>query len=81
MKVGNRVGILELLVFILEELDINLNMGIEEIKNKLIKRSMEYWEKQVKENAIVKHGKLRTYYTFKPKIKKEISSRLLKTGM
>ena len=40
-------------------------MGIDEMKNKLVKRSMENWEKQVKENAIVKHGKLRTYYTFK----------------
>ena len=53
------------IVFILEELDINLDMGIDEMKNKLVKRSMENWEKQVKENAIVKHGKLRTYYTFK----------------
>ena len=46
-------------------------MGIEEIKNKLIKRSRENWEKHVKENANVKHGKLRTSYTFKPKFKKK----------
>ena len=37
-------------------------MGIDEIKNKLIKRSMENWGKQVKENAIVKHGKIQTCY-------------------
>ena len=29
------------IVFILEELDINLDMGIDEVENKLIKRSME----------------------------------------
>ena len=57
-------------------------MGIDEIKNKLIKRSMKNWEKQVKENAIVKHEKLQTYNTIKPKIKKKkFTSRLSKTGM
>ena len=41
-------------------------MSIREIKSKLIKRSMECWK-----NAVVKHGKLRTYFCFKPNFKKE----------
>ena len=57
------------LVFILDELNIVMSIG--EIKSKLIKRSMEYWEKMLKENAVVKHGKLRTYFYFKPNFKKE----------
>ena len=61
MNVGNQSWYSGI-VFIFEELDINLDMCMEEIKNKLIKRSMENWGKQVKENAIVKHGGLRTYY-------------------
>ena len=67
------------IVFILEELDINLNMGIEEIKNTLIMRSMENWEKQVKENAIVRHGKLHTSYIFKTKLEKEIYLKAIKS--
>ena len=59
------------LVFILDELNIDVSMSIGEIKSKLIKRSMECWEKQLKENAVVKHGKLRTYFCFKPNFKKE----------
>ena len=58
--------------FIVNELDINLNMSLEQMKRKLIQRSMRYWEKQVTENAVIKRGKLRTYYTFKPIFKKEI---------
>ena len=58
--------------FIVNELDINLNMSLEQIKRKLIQRSMRYWENQVIENAVIKRGKLRTYYTFKPIFKKEI---------
>ena len=61
MNVGNQSWYSGI-VFIFEELDINLDMCMEEIKNTLIKRSMENWGKQVKENAIVKHGVLRTYY-------------------
>ena len=60
--------------FILEELDINLDMRVEEIKNKLINVSMEYWEKQGKENTVtcIRRRQLRTYYTFKPIFKKEM---------
>ena len=58
--------------FIVNELDINLDMSLEQIKRKLIQRSMRYWENQVIENAVIKRGKLRTYYTFKPIFKKEI---------
>ena len=47
-------------------------MSIEEIKSQLIKRSMELWEKQLHENAVVNDGKMRTYYIFKPTFKKEI---------
>ena len=39
---------------------------------KLIKRSMELWEKQLHENAVIKEWKMRTYYRFKPIFKKEI---------
>ena len=59
------------LVFILNELNIDVSMSIGEIKSKLIKRSMACWEKQLKENAVVKHGKFRTYFCFKPNFKKE----------
>ena len=48
-------------------------MSIDDIKSKLVKRSMHYWEKQMKEVAIYKQGKLRTYYTFKSTFKKNIS--------
>ena len=47
-------------------------MGLDEIKSKLIKRSMELWEKQLHENAVIKEGKMRTYYRFKTIFKKEI---------
>ena len=47
-------------------------MSIDDIKYKLVKRSMHYWEKQMKEVAIDKQGKLRTYYTFKSTFKKEL---------
>ena len=60
------------------QLAINLNMSDEEIKSKLIQRSMLYWVKQVKENAIVKQGKLRKYYTFKPFMKKEVYLQCIK---
>ena len=33
---------------------------------------MELWEKQLHENAVIKKGKMRTYYRFKPIFKKEI---------
>ena len=47
-------------------------MSLDEIKSKLIKRSMELWEKQLHENAVIKEGKMRTYYRFKPILKQEI---------
>ena len=59
------------LVFILAELNIDVSMSIGEIMSKLIKRSMACWEKQLKENAVVKHGKLHTCFCFKPNFKKE----------
>ena len=40
---------------------------------------MFYWEKQVKENAIVKHGKVRTYYSFKLFFKKEVHLQCIKS--
>ena len=55
----------------MDELNIDVSMSIGEIKSKLIKRSMECWEKQLKENAVVKHEKLRTYFCFKPNFKKK----------
>ena len=58
--------------FILKQLNIEADMSIEEIKSQLIKRSMELWEKQLHENAVVNDGKMRTYYKFKPTFKKEI---------
>ena len=33
---------------------------------------MALWEKQLPENAVIKEGKMRTYYRFKPIFKKEI---------
>ena len=68
-------------VFILDELNIDLSMSIGEIKSKFIKRPMEYWEKQLKENAVVKHGKLSTYFCSKPILRKKIIFVLSKTGM
>ena len=47
-------------------------MSLDEIKSILIKRSMELWEKQLRENAVIKEGKMRTYYKFKTIFKKEI---------
>ena len=58
--------------FILKQLNIEADMSIEEIKSQLIERSMELWEKQLHENAVVNDGKMRTYYKFKPTFKKEI---------
>ena len=46
-------------------------MSIGEIKNKLIKRSMGCWEKQLKVKCSCKHGKLRTYFCFKSNFMKE----------
>ena len=59
-------------LFIFQQLNINASMSLDEIKSKLIKRSMELWEKQLHENAVIKKGKMRTYYRFKPIFKKEI---------
>lgn len=64
--------------FILEQLNIDTDMSIEEIKSKLIKRSMESWEKQLHENAVIKDGKMRAYYKFKPTFKKEIYLHVIK---
>ena len=58
---GNNCG----LIPIMQQLNINANMGLHEIKSKLIKRSMELWGKQLHENAVIKEGKLRTYNMFK----------------
>ena len=69
------------LVFIMDELNIDVSMSIGEIKSKLIKRSMGCWEKQLKGNAVVKHGKLRIYFSFKPNLRKKIIFILSKTGM
>ena len=60
------------LSFIFDQLNIDSETSIFEIKSKLIQRAMNYWEKQMKENAIDKQGKLRTYFSFKPKFKKEL---------
>ena len=57
-------------LFILQQLNINASMSLDEIKSKLIKRSMELREKQLHENAFTKEGKMRTYYRFKPIFKK-----------
>ena len=65
------------LSFIFDQLNIDVNMSVHEIKSLLIKRSMGYWEKQIKENAVDKQGKLRTYFCFKPKFKKEIYLRII----
>ena len=46
-------------------------MSLDEIKSKEIKRSMELWGKQLHENAVIKEGKMRTYYRFKPIFKKK----------
>ena len=45
-------------LFILQQLNINASMSLDEIKSKLIKRSMELWEKQLHENAVIKEGKM-----------------------
>lgn len=60
------------LSFILNQLNITADTTVDELKSELIRRSMEFWELQLKENAIVKNGKLRTYYHFKPFFKREI---------
>ena len=65
------------LSFIFDQLNIDDTMSVHEIKSLLIKRSMGYWEKQIKENAVDKQGKLRTYFCFKPKFKKEIYLRII----
>ena len=59
-------------LFILQQLNINASMSLDEIKSKLLKGSKELWEKQLHENAVIKEGKMRTYYRFKPIYKKEI---------
>ena len=59
------------LVFILDELNIDVSMSTGESKSKLIKRSMECWEKQLKINSVINLGKLRTCFCFKPNFKKE----------
>ena len=64
--------------FIFNQLNINDSMSIDDIKYKLVKRSMHYWEKQMKEVAIDKQGKLRTYYTFKSTFKKNYIYKLSK---
>ena len=38
----------------MQQLNINANMVLHEIKSKLIKRSMELWGKQLHENAVIK---------------------------
>ena len=53
------------LVFIMQQLNINVNMSLHGIKSRLIKRSMELWGKQSHENAVIKDGKLRRYNIFK----------------
>ena len=53
------------ILFIMQQLNINANMSLHEIKSKLIKISMELWGKQLHENAVIKEGKLRTYNMFK----------------
>ena len=58
-------------LFISQQLNINANMSLDEVKSKLIRRSIEVWEKQLHENAVIKEGKMRTYYGFKPIFKKE----------
>ena len=57
------------LSFIFDQLNIDSDTSIFEIKSKLIQRAMNYWEIQMKEIAIDKQGKLRTYFSFKPKFK------------
>ena len=52
-------------LFIIQQLNINANMSLHEIKSKLIKRSMELWGKQLHENAVIEERKLHTYNTFK----------------
>ena len=64
--------------FILKQFNIEADMSIEEIKSQLIKRSMELWEKQLHENAVVNDGKMRTYYKFKPTFKKEIYQNVIR---
>lgn len=66
------------LKYILDQLNIDETVSIDAIKSNLIKRSMQYWEKQIKEIAVVKQGKLRTYYTFKSTFKKEIYLKAIK---
>ena len=65
-------------LFILKQLNIDADMSLDEIKSKLLKRSMELWEKQIHENAVIKNGKMRTYYKFKPFFKKEMYLNVIK---
>ena len=44
-------------LFILHQLNINARMNLDEMKSKLIKRSMELWQKQLHENAVIKEGR------------------------
>ena len=69
------------IVFNLEELDVNLNMGIDEVKNKLIKRSMENWEKQVKEMQLLNMESNKHIIPLSQNSKKKFTSSLSKIGM
>ena len=60
--------------FIFEQLSMNNGMSIDDIKSKLVKQSMHYWKKEMKQVAIDKQGKLRTYFTFRSTFKKELQS-------
>ena len=60
------------ILFIMQQLNINANMSLHEIKSKLVKRSMELWGKQLHQNAGTKEGKLRTYNMFKQIFKCEL---------
>ena len=60
--------------FILQQLNIDINTSLDEIKSILIKRSKGLWGKQLHENAVINEGKLRTYITFKSILKKRTLS-------
>ena len=66
--------------FIFDQLNINDSMSLDDIKYKLVKRSMHFWEKQMKEVAIDKEGKLRIYYTFKSSFKKKLYLKVIKNS-
>ena len=57
--------------FILQQLNIDINASLDEIKSTLVKRSKGLWGKQLHENAVINEGKLRTYITFKSFFKRE----------